>query len=105
MLSGNLSFSQPLLNAQGRDGWSVNFNLVYNSQNWGEASGTAWQYGVDSGYGFGWKVMAGSITPEWNPGGLSASQYIFTDSTGAEYHLNQNSGNYSGPRISDQAIS
>ena len=91
--SGNLSFSQPLLSAQGRNGWSVGFNLIYDSQNWRKDSGGVWEFGADVGYGFGWRLMAGSITPVWNPGGLSASQYIYTDSTGAEYHLNQNNSN------------
>ena len=58
VLSGNLSFSQPLLSAQGRDGWSVNFNLIYNSQNWSEVSGIAWQYGLTSAM-----VSAGSSWP------------------------------------------
>ena len=33
---------------------------------------------------------SGAVDPAGLPG---ASQYIYTDSTGAEYHLNQNSGN------------
>ena len=32
--SGNLNFSLPLLSAQARTGWTVGFNLNYNSQNW-----------------------------------------------------------------------
>ena len=93
VLSGNLSFAQPLLKAQGRNGFGVGFNLVYDSQNWRKDSGGVWEFGADVGYGYGWRLLAGSITPVWNPGGLSAAQYIFTDSTGAEYHLNQNNGN------------
>ena len=41
--SGNLSFSQPLLSAQGRNGWSVGFNLIYDSQNWRKDSGGVWE--------------------------------------------------------------
>jgi hypothetical protein len=93
VLSGNLSFSQPLLNARGRNGWSVNFNLIYNSQNWRKDSGGIWEFGADTGYGYGWRIMAGSITPVWNPGGMSANYYIYVDSTGAEYQLNQNNNN------------
>jgi len=38
-------------------------------------------------------LQAGSITPIWNAGGLTVSAYIFIDATGAEYRLDQNSGN------------
>ena len=88
-----LLLPQPLLHAQGRNGSGVNFNLIYNSQNWREDSGGIWEFGADTGYGYGWRLMAGSITPVWNPGGLSANYYIYVDSSGAEYNLNQNNGN------------
>ena len=44
------------------------------------------------GYGFGWRLMAGSITPVFSDP-YTVSYYLFTDSTGAEYRLDQNSSN------------
>ncbi len=38
-LSGNLSYTIPLLTAMGRGGWSVPFALSYNSQIWRKDSG------------------------------------------------------------------
>ena len=92
VLSGNLNYTVPLLKAQARGGVSVSFNLVYNAQNWRQDSGGVWIYDGDVGYGFGWQLLAGRIIPVWNPGGFTAAYYLFIDSTGAEYHLNQNSG-------------
>ncbi len=53
VLSGNLSYSVPLLKAQGRNGWGVGFALSYNSQNWRKDSGGTWELGRDVGYGYG----------------------------------------------------
>ena len=91
--SGNLNFGVPLLHAQGRGGWSVNFNLIYNSQVWRNSSGGVAVFSPDVGYGFGFRLMAGSITPIWNPGGQTSAYYLYTDSTGGEHRLDQNSGN------------
>ena len=85
--SGNLSFSIPILTAQGRAGLSASFNLSYNSQNWRNDSVLDWQFDGDVGYGFGWRLLAGSITPVWNTGGMTAAYFLFMDSTGAEYRL------------------
>jgi RHS repeat-associated protein len=85
MLSGNLNYTMPLIKAMGRGGWSVGFNLTYNSQNWRQDPGGTWQLGQDVGYGYGWKLLAGSLLP-YNFG------YVFTDSTGAQYELNINNG-------------
>ena len=63
MLSGNLNFSVPLIKAPSRGGWSASFALSYNSQSWRQDSGGTWKLGRDVGYGFGWKLQAGSITP------------------------------------------
>ncbi len=87
MRSGNLNFTIPLLRPQGRGGWSVPVMLSYNSQNWRQDDGqSVWKMGKDSGYGFGWKLQAGSLTPiyrdYWN-----IALYVFTDATGAEYRL------------------
>lgn len=60
MLSGNLSFTLPVLKAQARTGWKVGLNLSYNSQNWRQDTAT-WNLGKDVGYGYGWKLQAGSL--------------------------------------------
>ena len=91
--SGNLSFSLPLLTLKGRAGFGASFSLSYNSQNWRNDSGTNWNYDGDVGYGFGWRLLAGSITPVWNSGGMTASYFLFMDSTGAEYRLDQGTSN------------
>jgi hypothetical protein len=91
-LSGNLNFSFPIAKAQGRNGWTVPVNLVYNSQNWRNDNGVNWQLGTDVGYGFGWKLLIGSITPYYSASWEPADHYIYTDSTGAEYRLNVNNG-------------
>ena len=61
--SGNLNFSLPLLTAQGRTGWTVPVGLVYNSQNWLQDTGVNWKLGNDVGFGFGWQMLIGAITP------------------------------------------
>jgi RHS repeat-associated protein len=91
-LSGNLNYTLPLFKAQARGGVSVAFNLVYNLQNWRQDSGGEWVFDGDVGYGFGWQLLAGSIMPVWNAGDITAAYYLYTDPTGAQYHLNQNSG-------------
>ncbi len=91
MLSGNLNYTMPIIKAMGRGGWSVGFNLTYNSQNWRQDASGTWQLGEDVGYGYGWKLLAGSLLPFNSPGAVVA-EYLFTDATGAQYHLNQNSG-------------
>jgi len=91
MRSGNLNYSMPLVKAQGRGGWGVGFNLSYNSQNWRQDPAGNWQLGRDTGYGYGWRLQAGSLTPiyenYWN-----ILYWLFIDSTGAEYKLNQWNG-------------
>jgi len=47
-----------------------------------------WKLGRDSGYGFGWKFLAGSLTPYYSDW-LHVHHYLSTDSTGAEYRLDQ----------------
>ncbi|MGO9095977.1 MAG: hypothetical protein ACLQGV_12210, partial [Bryobacteraceae bacterium] len=89
-LSGNLNFTLPLLKAMGRGGWGVAFALSYNSQIWRQQGGTDWKLGHDIGYGFGWRLQAGSITPYWSGGVID--HYTFVDSSGAEYRLNVNTG-------------
>jgi hypothetical protein len=93
VMSGNLNFTLPLLAPQARNGWSVGFALSYNSQNWrwDPGSGANWKFGRDVGYGWGWRLMAGSITPVFSDP-YTITHYVFTDSTGAEYRIDQNSG-------------
>ncbi len=91
-LSGNLNFSLPLVQAQGRTGWAVTVGLSYNSQNWRQDSGTNWNLGTDIGFGYGWTAQIGSITPYYKPWPDGVDHYVFTDSTGAQYQLNQQSG-------------
>src|SRR5450759_4597829 len=64
LLSGNLNFSLPLLKAQGRTGGTVPVSLAYNSQTWRKDKST-WKLGRDVGYGYGWKLLAGALTPYW----------------------------------------
>jgi hypothetical protein len=91
LLSGNLNFTLPLLRAQGRGGWGVTFALNYNSTNFRKDTAATWKLGRDLGYGFGWKFLAGSLA-EYRSGWYTVDHYLFTDSTGAEYRLNQQSG-------------
>jgi RHS repeat-associated protein len=90
--SGNLNYTLPLLTAQMRGGNSVQINLAYNSTNWRQDPGGTWKLGGDVRYGFGWKLLAGSLTPIWGIN-WALDHYLFTDSTGAEYRLDQNSNN------------
>lgn len=83
VLSGNLNYSIKLLSAVARGSMSVDFKLSYNSQNWSQENGITTRYGADVGYGFGWRLMAGSII--W-----ANNLYIFTDSNGTEHRLTTN---------------
>jgi hypothetical protein len=69
----------------------VPFSLTYNSQNWREDPGGTWQLGADIGYGYGWKLQAGSLIPCWSSY-WTLDHYEFIDGSGAEYRLDQNSG-------------
>ena len=95
-LSGNLNFSIPLLTATGRTGWTVPLGLTYNSQNWRQDDGANLPLGADVGYGFGWQMQIGSITPYTavtQNGTLIQTvidHYVFTDGTGAQYRLDIN---------------
>jgi hypothetical protein len=87
--SGNLNFTLPLLRPQGRGGTGVTVALNYNSQNWYTDGGKHWKLGRDVGYGYGWKLLIGSLTPHWATY-YTMHHYKFTDSTGAEYRLDTN---------------
>jgi len=90
MRTGNLNFTIPLLHAQTRNGGGATFALNYNSQNWRyDASGT-WKLGRDVGFGYGWKLLAGSITPYWSSY-FTLNHFVFTDAAGTEYRMEVNS--------------
>ena len=92
-LSGNLNFVLPVVKPQSRSGQTIPVNLVYNSQNWRQDNGVNWELATDAGFGFGWKLLIGSITPYYSLSGTGsggADHYVYTDSTGAEYPLTVN---------------
>jgi hypothetical protein len=93
MRSGNLNYTMPVLTAMGRGGKSVNFQLGYNSQNWRQDAAGTWQTGLDTGYGYGWRLQAASLTVLYN-GAWNYAGYLFIDSTGAEYLLTTPDGVY-----------
>lgn len=89
--SGNLNFTLPLLSVQGRAGMSVPVVLTYNSQNWRLDSNGTWILGGNVGVGFGWRLLAGSLTPYYSDY-VTVHHYLFADASGAEYRLDQQSG-------------
>ena len=64
----------------GRGGWGVTFALNYNSQMWRQFNGVDWKFGRDVGYGYGWACHGRGRCCR------------FTDSSGAEYRLDVNTG-------------
>jgi RHS repeat-associated protein len=92
-LSGNLNYSVPLLAPRARPGWTIPINLTYTSQNWRQDDGVNWQLAEDVGYGFGWRLQIGSVAPYYQGFGNGVHHYVYTDSSGAEYRLDQNDGN------------
>ena len=88
-LSGNLNFSTQLFKAMGRGGTGVGLNLSYNSQLWRQDPGGTWKLDYDVGYGLGWRLQAGALVPFYK-GYFTIDHYLFIDSTGAEYRLDQN---------------
>ncbi|MCI0623444.1 MAG: hypothetical protein L0387_17590 [Acidobacteria bacterium] len=91
LLSGNLNFSVPMLQARSR-GFAVPFRLSYNSQLWKLDSGAHWQLGTDVGFGYGWKLLAGSLRA-YHKNWVEIHHWTFTDATGAEYRLDVNTNN------------
>ena len=91
-LSGNLNFSLPLATAVGRAGTQIPVGLVYNSQNWRQDNGVNWNLGADVGFGYGWQMLIGSITPYHTDFLGDVDHYVYTDATGAQYLLNVNTG-------------
>lgn len=89
--SMNLNYMVPLLKPVGRNGVSAPVALSYNSQNWRRDGSTTYKLGADVGYGFGWRLMAGSLTPIYSSP-TTFLHYLFTDASGAEYKLDVNTG-------------
>ena len=89
MRSGNLNYTMPVMKPVGRGGWGVGFSLNYNSQTWRQDAAGTWQLGADVGYGYGWRLQAGSLTPIYSTN-WTLDHYLFIDSSGAEYRLNVN---------------
>ena len=50
-----------------------------------------WKLGGDVGFGFGWKLLIGSVTPYYTNYYGGADHFVYRDATGAEYRLDQNS--------------
>jgi len=104
VLSGNLNFTIPLLKAQGRKDSTLSVGLSYNSQIWRHDNGGDWMLGQDVGYGLGWRLSLGSITPFWNGAYYTRiDHYTYTDATGAEYRLYQDPSN-NGVYVSKESI-
>jgi len=73
--------------AQGRGGTKLGIALNYNSQNWRQDASATWNYGRDIGYGYGFRIMAGSMQ-QYDGANWATAFWAFTDSTGAQYILN-----------------
>jgi hypothetical protein len=86
--SGNLNFSYPLLTVVNRT-LSLPLGISYNSQNWRkDGNNTNWNLGFDTGYGYGWQLQFGSITP-YSDANWNTVFFLFRDATGATYKLDQ----------------
>ncbi len=96
MRSGNLNFTVPIAKAMGRGNWGVPFALSFNSQLWRKdytdnaPNYAVWRLGNDVGYGFGWKLQAGTLRPYY-VNTYTVAYWVYTDSTGAEYRLSNSS--------------
>jgi hypothetical protein len=88
LLSGNVNYNLPLLKAQARGGWGVTFALNHDTQTWKKEGSKVWKYGLDVGYGYGWRLLAGRVMRYFSGTGQT-SHVVFTDSTGTEYRLDR----------------
>ena len=88
MQSGNLNLTIPVAQAKSRSGWGATFALNHNSQCWRKDSGGEWTFCRDTGFGYGWRLLAGSIRPVYETY-MTIDHYVFSDSTGAEYRLDR----------------
>lgn len=87
LISGNINYNLPLIGAKARGGWGVTFSLNHDTQSWKKEGSTVWKYANDVGYGYGWRVLAGTVTRYFTNGQVSL--VIFTDSTGTPYRLDR----------------
>jgi hypothetical protein len=71
----------------------VTFALSYNSQNWRQDSSGTTNLGQDVGFGYGWKLQAGSILPVYSGSPAAIDHYVYSDAGGAQYRLDQNTNN------------
>jgi len=71
MLSGNLNFSLPLVLSVSR-GAIAKIVCSYNSQQWALSNAEEHNYGIDSGFGYGWRVQIGSIVREYSGSRVSS---------------------------------
>jgi len=62
-LSGNLNFTMPAFSISLRGGGAVPFAFIYNGQIWRKDSSIVKRLAGDLGYGHGWRLQAGAITP------------------------------------------
>jgi hypothetical protein len=89
VLSGNLNYTLPLIIAGGR-GVNVNILCSYNSQLWERDNPKVLSYGIDTGYGYGWRIQLGSIIPQYSSGKIAG--YLFINETCAEFPLSFSQG-------------
>ena len=90
LLSGNLSFFQPLVAAVSRN-LKLAFALSYNSQIWRSDASGLQQLGMNVGFGYGWHLQAGSIAPV-SADGKTISGYTFITGNGTEYPMTLSGG-------------
>jgi hypothetical protein len=88
--SGNLNYTMPMVAGQIRGGGKAPVSLSHNTQSWQKLGSTEWRVGKDTGYGFGWRMMLGSVTRVVD--GTNPTYYVFADSSGSEYKLNYQNG-------------
>jgi RHS repeat-associated protein len=93
LVSFNLNFAVPLLKAKARGGWGVGFMLSYNSQLWRQDSTGTSDLIPDVGYGLGWRLQAGSVSPVNVGTPPQLDHYVYSDATGAQYKLTQHTNN------------
>lgn len=84
LLSGNLSYSIPLLRPKSRRIGTL-IRLSYNSQVWRFGKQTVTCPADDFGLGLGWRLQIGAVYPERT--GHTITNYKYIDATGAEYRL------------------
>lgn len=49
-----------------------------------------WNLGFDVGYGYGWQLQIGSVTPYYTALWSAPDHFVYSDASGAQYNLNVN---------------